>query len=257
MGLPAGWITPDWPLPTNVRAVCTTRVGGTSLAPYDTLNLGNHVGDMPQAVATNRKIVSDAIEARPVFLKQVHGRHTVTLDVDTSDGGEADGCVTTASRVACTMMVADCMPVLFAAEDGRAVGAAHAGWRGLAGEGGQGILESTTECLRRECGVRETELLVWLGPCIGPDAFEVGPEVKAAFVMHHASAQDFFKPNGSAKWLADLQGLARMRLQAMGITRIYGNDGSREWCTVTNPSRFFSHRRDRVSGRFAASVWRC
>ena len=111
----------------------------------------------------------------------MHGRHTVTLDVDTPDGGEADGCVTTASRVACTIMVADCLPVLFAAEDGRAVGAAHAGWRGLAGEGGQGILESTVECLRRECGVRETELLAWLGPCIGPDAFEVGPEVKAAF----------------------------------------------------------------------------
>ena len=257
MGLPAGWITPDWPAPANVRAVCTTRAGGSSLAPYDALNLGDHVGDLPQAVATNRKIFSEALEARPVFLKQVHGRHTVALDVDTPDGTEADGCVTTAARVACTMMVADCLPVLFTVADGRAVGAAHAGWRGLAGEGGQGILESTAECLRRESGARETELLAWLGPCIGPDAFEVGPEVKAAFVAYDADAQEFFKPRASGKWLADLQGLARRRLQAMGITRIYGNDGGREWCTVANPSRFFSHRRDRISGRFAAGVWRC
>src|SRR6476469_5665070 len=158
MGLLAGWITPDWPVPPNVRAVCTTRAGGTSRAPYDTLNLGDHVGDLPQAVEFNRQFLGEAIDARPVFLKQVHGSHTVALDVDTPDGTEADGCVTTAPRVACTMMVADCMPVLFAAEDGRAVGAAHAGWRGLAGEGGQGILESTIECLRRESAVRETEL---------------------------------------------------------------------------------------------------
>ena len=255
MNIPAGWITPDWPAPANVRAVCTTRAGGSSSAPYDTLNLGDHVGDTPQAVATNRKILREAIEARPLFLKQVHGRYTVTLDADTPDGTEADGCVTTVSHVACTMMVADCLPVLFAAEDGLAVGAAHAGWRGLAGEGGQGILESTAECLRRE-GARETGLLAWLGPCIGREAFEVGPEVKAAFVAHDSGARDLFEPHGNGKWLADLQGLARRRLQALGITRIYGNDGSREWCTVSNPSRFFSHRRDRVSGRFAASVWR-
>jgi YfiH family protein len=257
MRLPDGWITPDWPAPANVRAVCTTRAGGSSLAPYDTLNLGDHVGDLPQAVATNRQIFGEAIEARPVFLKQVHCSHTAVLDADTPDATEADGCVTTVSHVACTMMVADCLPVLFTVEDGRAVGAAHAGWRGLAGEGGQGILESAAECLRRESGARETELLAWLGPCIGPDAFEVGPEVKEAFVAYDAGAHAFFKAHGSGKWLADLQGLARRRLQALGITGIYGNDGSREWCTVTNPSRFFSHRRDRVSGRFAAGVWRC
>jgi len=255
MRLPAGWITPDWPAPANVRAVCTTRVGGVSLPPYDTLNLGDHVGDTQQAVATNRKILSDAVDARPVFLKQVHGRGTVMLDASTPDGTEADGCVTTTSQVACTMMVADCLPVLFASEDGRAVGAAHAGWRGLAGEDGRGILESTIEALH-ENGARESEILAWLGPCIGPDAFEVGPEVKAAFVSHDAGAKDLFKPHGNGKWLADLQGLARHRLQAMGITLIFGNDGGREWCTVANPSRFFSHRRDRISGRLAASVWR-
>jgi YfiH family protein len=255
MGFPAGWITPDWPAPANVRAICTTRAGGVSHAPYEGLNLGDHVGDRPEAVATNRKIFSEAIAARPVFLRQVHGRHTVMLDPQTPDGTEADGCVTTVSRVACTMMVADCLPVLFATEDGRAVGAAHAGWRGLAGEGGQGVLESTLGRLRRASGARATEIMAWLGPCIGPDAFEVGPEVKAAFVEHDAAAADFFKPHGSGKWLADLQGLARRRLQAMGIARIYGDDGSRQWCTVANPSRFFSHRRDRVGGRFAAGVW--
>jgi YfiH family protein len=256
MAFPAGWTTPDWPVPANVRSVCTTRAGGISLPPYDALNLGDHVGDTPHAVATNRKIFSEAIAAKPVFLKQVHGRSTVMLDAQTLDGTEADGCVTTVSRVACTMMVADCLPVLFATEDGRAVGAAHAGWRGLAGEGGQGVLESAAECLRRASGTRETEILAWLGPCIGPDAFEVGPEVKATFVAHDAAAAEFFKPHGSGKWLADLQGLARRRLQAMGITLIFGNDGGREWCTVANPSRFFSHRRDRISGRLAASVWR-
>ena len=256
MEFPMGWITPDWPAPANVRAVCTTRAGGESLSPYDALNLGDHVGDLPQAVATNRKILREALEARPVFLKQVHGRGTVTLDARTPDGTEADGCVTTASRVACTMMVADCLPVLFATGDGSAVGAAHAGWRGLAGEGGQGILESAIESLRRESAAHEVEILAWLGPCIGPDAFEVGSEVKAAFAAHDTAAGEFFKPLGSGKWLADLQGLARHRLRAMDITRIHGNDGSREWCTVANPSRFFSHRRDRISGRFAASVWR-
>lgn len=256
MRLPAGWIAPEWPAPASVRAVCTTRAGGTSPAPYDALNLGDHVGDEPQAVATNRKILSEALQARPVFLKQVHGSGTVLVKADTPDGTEADGCVTTASRVACTMMVADCLPVLFAAEDGRAVGAAHAGWRGLAGEGGQGILESTIERLRSESGVHQSEILAWLGPCIGPHAFEVGPEVKAAFVAHDPDAAAFFSPHGNGKWLADLQGLARRRLQAMGVTRIYGNDGGQEWCTVANPSRFFSHRRDRISGRFAASVWR-
>lgn len=255
MSFPADWIRPDWPVPASVRSVCTTRAGGRSLAPYDALNLGDHVGDAPEAVATNRKILAQAIDARPVFLKQVHGRGTVVLDASMPDGTQADGCVTMASRVVCTMMVADCLPVLFATADGRAVAAAHAGWRGLAGEDGKGILESVTECLLQEADASATEILAWLGPCIGPDAFEVGPEVKAAFAGHDAGAGSLFEPHRDGKWLADLQGLARRRLQAAGIRRIYGNDGGREWCTVGNPSRFFSHRRDRISGRFAAGVW--
>ena len=249
MSLPADWIVPDWPAPANVRAVCTVRDGGVSIAPYDSLNLGDHVGDDPQAVARNRAIFADALQARPVLLRQVHGRHAVELNARTPDDTEADGCFTSEPGVACTIMVADCLPVLFAAADGGAVAAAHAGWRSLAGEGGKGILESVWE------GFRPGKAIAWLGPCIGPEAFEVGPEVKAAFEANNAEAAQFFKPHGPGKWLANLPGLARSRLQALGLASISGNDGSTAWCTVSNPSRFFSHRRDRVSGRLAASVW--
>jgi len=258
MPFPAGWIVPDWPAPPGVRAVCTTRAGGQSSAPYDSLNLGDHVGDLPAAVAANRAAFAEAIGARPVFLRQVHGHHTQRLTADTPDGIEADGCVATAQGAACTIMVADCLPVLFATSDGGAVAGAHAGWRSLAGQDGQGIIESVWERLRDAVGtqVAPADVMAWLGPCIGPEAFEVGPEVKAAFEAQDPGVSPLFRPHAPGKWLADLPGLARRRLQALGITRIYGNDGSRDWCTVSNPSRFFSHRRDRVSGRLAASVWR-
>jgi YfiH family protein len=251
----AGWIAPDWPAPANVRAICTTRDGGVSRPPYDSLNLGDHVGDSPEAVATNRKIFSEAIQARPLFLTQLHGSDVVQL-AETSRATQADGCLTTARGVACTILVADCLPVLFATADGGAVAAAHAGWRGLAGRAGQGILESVWRRLQRDHGARADETIAWLGPCIGPRAFEVGSEVKAAFDAGDGSAGAMFKPHGNGKWLADLAGLARLRLNALGLRRLYGNDGSIGWCTVANPARFFSHRRDRVSGRFAASIWR-
>jgi polyphenol oxidase len=256
MAVQAQWLTPQWPAPANVRAVCSTRAGGRSRAPYDRLNLGDHVGDSAQAVAANRAIFAGALQARPVFLNQVHGLDTVQLGADTPDGVEADGCVTTATGVACTIMVADCLPVLFTMVEGRAVAAAHAGWRGLAQGGGHNILEAVWSRFRRFAGLQDArQTLVWLGPCIGPDAFEVGPEVKAAFELHDPAATALFKPHRDGKWLADLSGLARRRLAALGITQVYGNDGSREWCTASNPSNFFSHRRDRVSGRFAASIW--
>lgn len=256
MAFPEGWISPDWPAPANVRAVCTIRSGGESNAPYDSLNLGDHVGDAAQAVASNRAVFSKALGARPVFLNQVHGLHTLQLTAHTRNGTEADGCVTTAPGVACTIMVADCLPVLFTTTSGRAVAAAHAGWRGLAGEGGRDILASAWMRLREFAELEDpSQALAWLGPCIGPDAFEVGPEVKAAFEARDAAAAASFKPHGSGKWMADLPGLARRRLRALGITRIYGNDAGSDWCTVGNPSRFFSHRRDRVSGRFAAAIW--
>jgi YfiH family protein len=227
-----------------------------SRPPYESLNLGDHVGDATEAVASNRAVFAEAIHSRPVFLRQVHGLDTVQLAADTPDGIEADGCVATAPGVACTIMVADCLPVLFTAVNGRAVAAAHAGWRGLAGNGGRDILASVWN---RFCDFAELETpaqtLAWLGPCIGPDSFEVGPEVKAAFEAQDPAASILFRPHGTGKWLADLPGLARLRLHGLGITRIHGNDGTRQWCTVANPSHFFSHRRDRVSGRFAAGIW--
>ncbi len=247
-------LQPDWPAPTGVRSLCTTRVGGASAAPYDSLNLGDHVGDDPAAVRANRNLLEQATGVRPVFLQQVHGVDVVALSGDTPDGTQADGCVNTQPGVACTIMVADCLPVLFADSQGRAVAAAHAGWRGLAGEGGVGVLENTHSQFRAAAGLGG-ETLAWLGPCIGPDAFEVGDEVRAAFESQAPVSAALFRPHAPGKWLADLQGLARLRLTALGITRIYGNDGSDAWCTVGNPSRFFSHRRDRVSGRFAACIW--
>jgi YfiH family protein len=256
METPAGWIVPDWPAPANVRAICTTRHGGVSQPPYASLNLGDHVGDASEAVATNRKILRDAVQARPVFLKQVHGSGVVQLTAETPDATQADGCVAAARGVACTIMVADCLPVLFTTTDGRVVAAAHAGWRGLAGQGGQGILEAIWDRLGHDHGVRAEEAMAWLGPCIGPQAFEVGPEVKAAFEAHDPHAGALFKPHVGGKWLADLPGLARLRLRALGLRHVFGNDGSLGWCSVANPAQFFSHRRDRVSGRFAAAIWR-
>ncbi|ROZ72400.1 peptidoglycan editing factor PgeF [Ramlibacter sp. WS9] len=245
MSFPADWIVPDWPAPRNVRAICTSRAGGVSIAPYDSLNLGDHVGDDPAAVRRNRQVFNDALGARPVFLAQVHGVKTASLSPETPDGTTADGCVTGHRGVACTIMVADCLPVLLTDVRGTAVGAAHAGWRGLA----EGVIEAAVTAMPRG------ERMAWLGPCIGPDAFEVGAEVRDAFVSRDASAAQYFKTHGEGKFLADLPGLARQRLQALGVTAIYGNDSSTPWCTVSNPSRFFSHRRDRVSGRLAASVW--
>jgi YfiH family protein len=269
------WLIPDWPAPAGVRAVFTTRAGGVSAPPFDSMNLGDHVGDRPGHVAENRALLQRATGARTVFLNQVHGCEVLVLDAATPDGQRADACVTVQRQVACTVMVADCLPVLLTTADGAVVAAAHAGWRGLAGSGapgGQGVLESVYTSLRAldqsGLGLTATEVIAWLGPCIGPTAFEVGPEVKAAFEAVLPGAGRLFAKSReggkSEKYLADLPGLARLRLQAMGITQIYGNDGSAPWCTVTDPSRFFSHRRDAgvhgngfgTTGRMAACIWR-
>jgi YfiH family protein len=243
-------MTPQWPVPAGVRAFCSERAGGVSAAPYDTLNLGDHVGDDEGAVAENRRRLAAELNARPVFLRQVHGRGVVRLSAETRDATEADACWTTERGVACTMMVADCLPVLLADRAGRVVGAAHCGWRGLA----SGVLEALWSEMRPAAGGAD-DVLAWLGPCIGPDAFEVGPEVRSAFLQHDAAAESLFRAHGEGKFLADLPGLARRRMAALGITSLHGNDGTPGWCTVANRSRFFSHRRDRVSGRFAAGVW--
>ncbi|RZJ15353.1 MAG: peptidoglycan editing factor PgeF [Acidovorax sp.] len=280
--VPADWLVPDWPLPAGVHALCSTRAGGVSLPPYDSLNLGTHVGDDPAAVRTNRLRLQDRVQAvsagtRPVFLHQVHGDGVAHLDIDTPDGTEADACVASSADVACAIMVADCLPVLLAHRSGAVVAAAHAGWRGLAGTDGQGVLESVfkrfealaldskahaaIKSIARPPEPVATDTLAWLGPCIGPAAFEVGPEVRAAFCDVSPAAQACFTPTGApSKYLCDLAGLARLRLQALGITAIYGNDSTAPWCTLSNASRFFSHRRDSGvlggSGRFAACIWR-
>jgi hypothetical protein len=247
-----GWLMPDWPAPPHVQALCTTRDGGVSAGCYESLNLGDHVGDAPADVATNRARVAQALEgARPVFLQQVHGTAVAMLDgaPPSPDGMAADAATATAAGVACTILVADCLPVLFTDRAGRRVAAAHAGWRGLA----EGVLERTVTSFEAP----PSELMAWLGPCIGPTAFEVGAEVKAAFEAHAPEAAACFAPAAApGKWLADLPSLARQRLRAVGLVQLHGNDGSAEWCTVGNPSRFFSHRRDGVSGRFAALVWK-
>lgn len=238
-------LDPDWPAPANVRALHTTRDGGVSVAPYDALNLGEHVGDAPAAVARNRALLATRLGAPPVFLQQVHGTAVETLPSPHAVP-QADACLTTAPALACTIMVADCLPVLFCDAQGRAVAAAHAGWRGLAA----GVLEHTVAALRQALA-EPAPVLAWLGPCIGPAAFEVGDEVKAAFGANEAAC---FRAHGH-KWLADLPALARRRLEALGVS-VHGNDGTPDWCTVGNASRFFSHRRDRVSGRMAACIWR-
>ena len=243
-------MTPQWPAPANVRAFSSERPGGVSAAPYDTLNLGDHVGDDPVAVLENRRRLAIELGARPVFLKQVHGHGVVRLTPETAHGTEADACWTTERGLACTMMVADCLPVLLADRSGRVVGAAHCGWRGLA----SGVLEALWSQMAQAAGP-QAQPLAWLGPCIGPASFEVGGDVRTAFEAHDAGAAACFRPHGEGKFLADLPALARRRLAAIGITDVHGNDGSPGWDTVANASRFFSHRRDRVSGRFAAGAW--
>lgn len=252
--MPDSWLVPDWPAPPNVRALCSPRAGGVSRGPYESLNLGDHVGDDPGAVRENRARFAAKLQAHPVFLQQVHGTGVVELRSHTPDATQADACWTREHGVACTIMVADCLPILFADREGKAVAAAHAGWRGLAG----GVIEAAWGAFVRSLDVSKEEAarrtLVWLGPCIGPTAFEVGGDVRQAFGGDDAQPGRC-RPHAQGKWLADLPQLTRDRIAALGIGQVHGNDGGTAWCTVSNPSRFFSHRRDRVSGRFAAGVW--
>lgn len=239
------WIIPGWPAPANVRAVFTTRHGGVSEAPFDSFNLGDHVGDNPYAVARNRMMVGDALQlpSEPLWLKQVHGTDVCGMDVGTC---YPTGDASTAFRKGqvCVVMTADCLPVLFCDKAGTRVAAAHAGWRGLEA----GVLEHTIGFL--QCA--PAELLAWLGPAIGPEAFEVGAEVRAAFMQHDPAAEAAFKPSANAgKWIADIYALARQRLNAAGVTAIFGG----EFCTYADAGRFFSYRRDGQTGRMAALVW--
>lgn len=255
---PQSWLVPDWPAPANVRSVCTSREGGRSEPPFDSMNLGLHVGDRVQDVGFNRERFTALLGVEPVFMDQVHGWHLMDLDQapgEVSAVPQADAAVSRRAGVACTIMVADCLPVLMCSADGQTIAAAHAGWRGLLGQHGFGVLESMLEGASHR-SQNPQEWLVWLGPCIGPESFEVGNDVRDAFLAQSHRTSAYFQPRGEGKWLADLPGLARDRLAALGLRKIYGNDGSRPWCTVLNPSRFFSHRRDRIGGRLAAAIWR-
>lgn len=235
------WLIPDWPAPAAVKACVTTRAGGVSLAPFDSLNLGDHVEDDPDAVAENRRRLTEHFLMQPAWLQQVHG--IAVAHADPTVVATADASWTATPGIACAAMTADCLPVLFCDRAGTRVAAAHAGWRGLAA----GVLEATLDTL----AVDPAEVMVWLGPAIGPQAFEVGPEVRDVFVAQLAQAAEAFVPSANAgKFMADIYRLARLRLAACGVTAVYGGG----LCTVTDP-RFFSYRRAPRTGRFASLIW--
>ncbi len=239
-------LLPDWPRPAGVRAAITTRRGGWSQGPYDSFNLGDHVGDDTFAVQQNRALLSRILDlpAAPRWLRQVHGTNIVTFGTEDRDWQPADGAVSFAPAVVLAVLSADCLPVLAVSADGQRLGAFHAGWRGLAA----GILEQGIAAL----GVAAEQILVYLGPAIGPDAFVVGGEVRACFLAADPDASWAFRPGYGDRYYADLYALARMRLARLGVTRIYGGN----YCTVRDESLFFSHRRDGVCGRMASLIWR-
>jgi YfiH family protein len=248
-GPPLSGLTIDWPAPPGVRAFMSTRQGGESAAPFDSFNLGAHVGDHPLAVQRNRQRFSAALGATPVWLRQVHGAQVIDACDAAAADQAADAAFSTTAGVACAVLVADCMPVLFALRNGGAVAAAHAGWRGLAA----GVLENTVAALCGAARAAPQDVMAWMGPCIGPQNFEVGDEVRAAFGGRDAPCfVAHRRADGTAAWLADLPALARARLQRAGVAQVYGG----HWCTVEQRSDFFSFRRDRITGRMAAAIVR-
>jgi hypothetical protein len=236
-------IEPDWPAPARVKSLMTTRVGGVSGAPWDSLNLGDHVGDDPAHVAVNRARLRRLLPAEPGWLKQVHGIRVVELGGNTP---EADASFTRQTAQVCAVLTADCLPVLLCDRGGGIVAAAHAGWRGLA----DGVLEATVSAMQ----VPPRDILVWMGGAIGPQAFEVGEEVKQTFMDRHPETVAAFTPHPASipgKWFADIYQLARIRLMHIGVRDIYG--GGR--CTFSDPVNFYSYRRDGVTGRMASLIW--
>lgn len=235
-------IIPDWPAPKNVKALQTTRNGGISAAPYNTLNLSSNVGDAPLAVARNRMLLEPLLPSEPVWLKQVHG----VIVVDAAQAGcwpEADACISAHPGAVCVTMTADCLPVLLCDDQGTVVGAVHAGWRGLC----DGVIEHTV----RAMNIPSNTLMAWLGPAIGPQAFEVGDDVRTEFIAKDPQATTAFTPSAPEKWLADIYQLARLRLNSLGITRIFGGG----LCTYTDSANFFSYRRDNITGRMGTFIW--
>ena len=261
------WIVPDWPAHPRVKALATTRLGGVSAGPYGLagglsggLNLGAHVGDAPEAVEQNRRMLRTALPAEPVWMEQVHGTGVADLDqlVNTSTPVVADAAVASWRDRVCVVMTADCLPVLLSDARGVTVGAAHAGWRGLCG----GVIERTVDAMMQRLRASGQEAdptwLAWLGPAIGPACFEVGEEVRQAFIDTAQSGElpateaAFVQGAGEGKFLADLYALARLRLARVGCTDVYGGG----LCTMTDAQRFYSYRRDRTTGRMATLIWR-
>jgi polyphenol oxidase len=249
-------LRPDWPAPGNVQAVSSSRHGGVSLNNYASLNLGDHVGDAPAAVAENRQRLRAALTLpqEPVWLQQVHGNRVHEAKPAARNTVEtADAIVTQTIDCVCAILTADCLPVLFCTADGSVVAAAHAGWRGLAA----GVLENTVSTMRHAADPR-VEILAWLGPAISAAHFEVGEEVLAAFTHRDSAARRYFTRNPNGRWQADLYGLARLRLRAVGVTKVSGGEA----CTYADEARFFSHRRDvqhrgaAATGRMATLIWR-
>jgi hypothetical protein len=236
------WLVPDWPAPANVRSLQTTRRGGVSRAPYDSRNLGDHVGDNPLAVAQNRQRLNRLMPSEPVWLEQVHGTQVVNADL-ASCKPRGDAAVARHPGSVCVVMTADCLPVLLCDASGAVVGAAHAGWRGLC----DGVIEATVQAMNTPA----EKLLAWLGPAISQPAFEVGAELRAAFIARDAQAASAFVPGVDGKWQADIYHLARLSLQALGVTQIYGG----QHCTYHEAEQFFSYRRDGVTGRMGAFIW--
>ena len=236
-------IVPDWPAPAHVHALVTTRAGGVSSGPYASLNLGLRTDDDPAAVAENRARLQQLLPQAPRWLAQVHGSTVVDAD-QLTDVPPADASVARLPGTVCAIMIADCLPVLLTDTAGTCVGAAHAGWRGLAG----GVIANTIARLP----AAPADLMAWIGPGIGPAAFEVGDDVLEAFCAIAPERRAAFRPHKPGKWLCDLPALARDALRRAGVTRIHGGD----LCTYTDPQRFYSYRRDGVTGRMTALIWR-
>ena len=238
----SNFIVPDWPAPKRVRVLQTTRQGGVSGAPWSSFNLGEHVGDASSAVAENRRRLRELLPDEPKWLKQVHGTNCVdaaSIDIPL----EADASFTRQSGIVCAVQTADCLPVFFCDDNAKVVAVAHAGWRGLLA----GVLESTVTAMQ----IDPTHLMAWFGPAIGPKKFEVGDEVRAAFIAHDAPASSAFVLTTNGKWMADIYTLARMRLAEVGVRRVTSTNS----CTVTQAEEFFSFRRDGVTGRMASCIW--
>lgn len=238
------YLQPDWPAPPQIHAASTLRSGGVSRGRYQSFNLATHVGDDPALVTKNRARLRDALRlpGEPCWLEQVHEAMAVEAAVWTAPV-RADASIARSANKVCAVLTADCLPVLFCSRSGDRVAAAHAGWRGLAG----GILDSTVSSL----GLPGTELLAWLGPAIGAEAFEVGDEVRIAFTARDAAAAQAFQPNARGRWQADLYALARLELARLGVRAVYGGG----LCTYADAERFFSYRRDGQTGRMATLIW--